>query len=488
MRLVIVGGSDAGTAAALRARELAPATEVTVVVADSFPDLSICGIPYHVAGDVPRWQDLAHRSRTDLEATGMRLRLDTVATRIDPRSQHLVVTPAAGGEESTIGYDELVMGTGAVPVRPPIAGLDVLGPAEGVHLLPTMADTFARTATLDSTLRGTARSALVIGAGYIGVEMAEALHARGLGVTQVEMLPEMLPEVLPEVLPTVDPELYALVRERITKAGVEVVTGTRVESIARTNTRTNTGAGRMTVRGSGGFRRDVDVVLVVVGVRPDTALAATAGVRLGSRDAIAVDAGMRTSVQHVWAAGDCAVTWHRLLGDTYLPLGTTAHKQGRIAGENAVGGHREYAGSLGTQVVKVLDTVVGRTGLRHDEATAAGFDPVTATATTGDHKGYYPGAQPVTMRWTGDRGTHRLLGVQILGHLGSEIAKQLDVAATAIHTGLTVEQISELDLSYTPPLASPWDTVQVGAQAWERAMLTAAPTAPTTAVTDRGAR
>lgn len=159
----------------------------------------------------------------------------------------------------------------------------------------------------------------------------------------------------------------------------------------------------MTVRGSGGFRRDVDVVLVVVGVRPDTAPAATAGVRLGSRDAIAVDAGMRTSVAHVWAAGDCTVTWHRLLGDTYLPLGTTAHKQGRIAGENAVGGHREYAGSLGTQVVKVFDTVVGRTGLRHDEATAAGFDPVTATATTGDHKGYYPGAQPVTMRWTGDR-------------------------------------------------------------------------------------
>ena len=444
MHLVVVGGSDAGISAALRARQLAPETDVTVVVADRYPNFSICGIPYHVAGEVPRWQSLAHRGLPELEATGMQLRLDTVARSVDVAGQQLVV-----GDGEHIAYDELVIGTGAVPVRPPIEGLDQLGPADGVFLLHSMADTFALTEALDSG----PRDALVVGAGYIGVEMVEALSARGLSVTQVE--------ALPEVLPTVDPELGRLVRERIEKAGADVVTGVAVSSVRW--------EGRLVVEGSAGFRREVDLVLVVVGVRPDTALARTAGVELGAKGAIAVDRAMRTRVPHVWAAGDCAVTHHRLLGETYLPLGTTAHKQGRVAGENAVGGSREYAGSLGSQVVKVFDLVAGRTGLKDAEARAAGLEPRTVASTADDHKAYYPGAEPIAMRWTGDVHSGRLLGVQMVGQLGSEIAKRIDVAATAIHCGLTVDQISDLDLTYTPPLGSPWDAVQVGAQAWEAA-------------------
>jgi NADPH-dependent 2,4-dienoyl-CoA reductase/sulfur reductase-like enzyme len=438
-----VGGSDAGISAALRAREVAPDTDVTVVVADRFPHFSICGIPYHVAGDVPRWQSLAHRGVPELEATGMRLRLDTVARSIDPARRRLTV-----GDGAEIPYDELIIGTGAAPVRPRIDGLDRLGPADGVFLLHTMADTFALTEALD---RGPT-SALIVGAGYIGVEMVEALSARGLQVIQVE--------ALPEVLPTVDPELGELVRQRIEKAGVDVVTGVTVSSVRQES--------RLVVEGSAGFRREVDLVLVVVGVRPDTKLARTAGVDLGVRGAIAVDRSMRTNVPHVWAAGDCVVTHHRLLGETYLPLGTTAHKQGRVAGENAVGGSREYAGSLGSQVVKVFDLVVGRTGLRDAEAVSAGFDPRTTAATADDHKAYYPGAEPIAMRWTGGVQSGRLLGVQLVGRLGSEIAKRVDIAATAIHCGLSMDDISDLDLTYTPPLGSPWDAMQLGAQAWER--------------------
>lgn len=445
MHLVVVGGSDAGISAALRAREVAPDTDVTVVVADRFPNFSICGIPYHVAGDVPRWQSLAHRGVSELEASGLQLRLDTVARRIDPVKRWLTV-----GTGDEIAYDELVIGTGAVPVRPPIDGLDRLGPANGVFLLHTMADTFALTAALD----GGPREVLVVGAGYIGVEMVEALSARGLQVTQVE--------ALPEVLPTVDPELGRLVRARIEKAGVEVITGVSVD-------RVHEAGGRLAVSGSDEFRREVDLVLVVVGVRPDTALAETAGAELGVRRAIKVERSMRTSVPHIWAAGDCVVTHHRLLGETYLPLGTTAHKQGRVAGENAVSGSREYAGSLGSQVVKVFDLVVGRTGLRDAEARRAGFQPLTVAATADDHKAYYPGARPIAMRWTGDHASGRLLGVQLVGQLDSEIAKRVDVAAAAIHSGLSVAEISDLDLTYTPPLGSPWDAVQIGAQAWEAA-------------------
>lgn len=210
------------------------------------------------------------------------------------------------------------------------------------------------------------------------------------------------------------------------------------------------------------------LVVVVTGVRPETALAASAGAALGPRGAIRVDRSMRTGLPAVYAAGDCVITHHRLLGETYLPLGTTAHKQGRVAGENAAGGQRQFAGSLGTQVVKIFDQAAARTGLRDGEAAAAGFDPVTVAFEADDHKAYYPGSRKIAMRFTGDRQTGRLLGVQLLGHQHAGIAKRIDVAAAAIFHGMSVDEVSDLDLSYTPPLGSPWDAVQMGAQAWTR--------------------
>ncbi len=216
--------------------------------------------------------------------------------------------------------------------------------------------------------------------------------------------------------------------------------------------------------------RSVDLVLVVVGVRPDSDLAAEAGATLGAKGAIAVDRQMRTSLPDVFAAGDCVVTHHRLLGESYLPLGTTAHKQGRIAGENALGGVREFAGSLGTQVVKIFDQAAARTGLRDHEAVAGGFDPLTIESEADDHKAYYPGSHRIRMRLTGDRTTGRLLGLQLFGHRDAEIAKRIDVAASAIFHGMTVDAVSDLDLSYTPPLGSPWDPLQQAAQTWARSL------------------
>ena len=275
---------------------------------------------------------------------------------------------------------------------------------------------------------------------------------------------------MPEVLPTVDPELGALVHAELSARGVEVLTGTTVQAISKTPAGKD---GRLLVEavtGSGErvTLRSADVVLVVVGVRPDTALAVSAGASLGARGAIKVDRAMRTGLPDIYAAGDCVVTYHRLLGEAYLPLGTTAHKQGRVAGENAAGGNREFAGSLGTQVVKIFDQAAARTGLRDHEAAPAGFDPVTVGSEAYDHKAYYPGSHRIHMRFTGDRSTGRLLGVQLFGNRHAEVAKRIDVAATAIFHGMTVDAISDLDLSYTPPLGSPWDAIQIGAQAWTR--------------------
>ncbi len=461
MHLVMIGGSDAGISAALRARELDPAADVTVVLEDAYPNFSICGIPYYLSGEVTHWRNLAHRTLADLEAAGMRLRLDTTARRIDVPGRKLLITTADGGEE-LLGYDKLIVGTGAVPVRPPITGLagpGALGPGDGVHLLHSMGDTFAVMATLEQAAPATA---IIVGAGYIGLEMADALTIRGLAVTQIEQLPE--------VLPTVDPELGALVHAELAGRGVEVLTGTTVQAITRT------GAGQpgrlhvqATTADGTAVTRTADMVLVVAGVRPETALAADAGATLGVKGAIAVDPRMRTSLPDVFAAGDCVITHHRLLGVTYLPLGTTAHKQGRVAGENALGGNRQFAGSLGTQVVKIFDQAAARTGLRDHEARAAGFDPVTVASQADDHKAYYPGSHRITMRVTGDRATGRLLGLQLFGHRHAEIAKRIDIAAAAIFNHMTVDAVSDLDLSYTPPLGSPWDAVQMAAQAWVRA-------------------
>ncbi len=457
-RIVIVGGSDAGISAASRIRELDPVSEVEVVLEDLYPNFSICGIPYYISGEVTDWRDLAHRSLSDLEATGMRLRLDTVARRLDPTRHELVIADADGREE-TIGYDKLVIGTGADSVKPPIDGLtgsDPLGVLDGVHLLHSMGDTFAIMRTLEER---SPASALIVGAGCIGLEMAEALTARGLSVTQMEQLPE--------VLPTVDPELGVLVHDELRAHGVEVLTGTTVERIRAAGPGE---AGRLTVEGvtatGSTIVRSVDMVLVVVGVRPNSRLAADVGATLARRGPIAVDRQMRTNLPDVFAAGDCVATHHRLLGETYLPLGTTAHKQGRIAGENAVGGSREFAGSLGTQVVKIFDQAAARTGLRDHEATAAGFDPLTVESEADDHKAYYPGSHRIRIRVTGDRATGRLLGVQLFGNRYAGIAKRIDTAATAIFHGMTVDGLNDLDLSYTPPFGSPWDALQAAAQQW----------------------
>ncbi|WP_341997620.1 FAD-dependent oxidoreductase [Microbacterium sp. LWH7-1.2] len=452
MHIVAIGGSDAGISAALRARELDQSADVTVVVADEYPNYSICGIPYYFSGDVQPWQSLAHRTHADLEATGMQLRLNTLATRIDVADRRLVVQDDHG--ESTIAYDELIVGTGALPAYAGIEGLGELGPEDGVHVIHSMGDTFA----LDTHLADRdPRAAVIIGAGYVGLEMAEGFRTRGMQVIQLQRGPE--------VLSTLDPELASAVREELVAHGVDVHTDTTVRAV----TKTDTGLVVHAEHRGEPVSHAADLVLAVVGVRPNTALLEQAGARLGAGRAVVVDDRMQTGLPHVLAAGDGVVTHHRLLGTTYLPLGTTAHKQRRIAGENALGGQARFAGSVGTQVVKVFDLVAARAGLREHEAAAAGYAPATTQSVADDHKRYYPGAQPISMRITGDRDTGLLLGAQMVGRLGTETAKRIDTFATALFAGLTIEQISDLDLSYTPPLGSPWDAVQAAAQAWSRA-------------------
>lgn len=442
--LVIIGGSDAGISAALRARELNPTVQVTMIVADAFPNYSICGLPFYLSGEVPDWHMLAHRTEEEITREGIEILLNQRVIHVDPTRHDLTIIDNQQ-QLSQLSYDRLIIATGAVPVLPHIAGIDL----PGVFPLHTMADSFAVEHYLESMAP---RSAVIIGGGYIGLEMADALTLRGLAVTVVEHNPT--------VLKTVDPSFGQMVAIELEKHGVRVVPSVRIEGISRVET-------HLEVRGTQQFSAQADMVLVAVGVRPATELAKKAGVVTEFHDAIRVTQRMETNISDIYAAGDCVETWHRLLqAPTYLPLGTTSHKQGRVAGENAVGGHREFAGSLGTQVVKVFDLAIARTGLREDEAKEARFAPITVVSEFWDHKVYYPGAHRMYISLTGDQETGRLLGAQMIGHWQGEIAKRVDIFAAALFHQMKIEEINDLDLSYTPPLSSPWDPVQMSAQAW----------------------
>lgn len=443
-RLVIIGGSDAGISAAIRARELAPEEDVTVLVADRFPNYSICGLPFYLSGEVSDWKTLAHRKTRELESRGITLRLAHRATRIDPVTKSVTAT-TAGNRTRSFTYDRLIVATGALPARPPVEGLDL----PGVFFLRSMADGFALQHYLTTS---EPQSAVIVGSGYIGMEMADALTRRGLSVTVLARS---------AVLKTVDLGLGRLVRDELARNRVKVVEATPVTAIEKGR------QGRLAVRSLAGRPVHADLVLVATGSEPDSSLAARAGASTGVRRAVRVSRAMETNLPDVYAAGDCAETWHRLLRrNVYLPLGTTAHKQGRVAGENAIGGHVDFSGSLGTQVVKVFDLVAARTGLLDREASEAGFLPLTVELDSWDHKAYYPGATPLRVRLTADRATRALLGAQILGHYSAEVSKRVDVITTAISNKMTVGDLVDLDLSYTPPTGSPWDPIQMCAQEW----------------------
>jgi NADPH-dependent 2,4-dienoyl-CoA reductase/sulfur reductase-like enzyme len=440
MKLLIIGGSDAGISAALRARELDRNAEVTVLLADDFPNYSICGLPFFLSGETPDWHSLAHRT----EFEGIDIRRGHRATRINSASKTVDVDTKRAGTLS-LSYDKLVIGTGAGPVEPSIEGCR----SPGVFLLHTMGDSFA---VQDYLERAKPKRAVIVGAGYIGLEMADALTHRGIEVT-VACRPATL-------LSTVDTEFGRVVADELEGHGVKICTGVEVHGITRDED-------HLHVSGSNDFEQGCEMVLIAVGVKPNSALGSEAGMDTGVNGALVVNRKMESKLPDIYVAGDCAETFHRLLNrHAYLPLGTTAHKQGRVAAENALGGNREFAGSLGTQVVKIFNLVIARTGLRHDEAQRESFHPFTTDSTVNDHKAYYPGATQLRARVTGDLASGRLLGAQLLGAWGAEVSKRLDIFATALFHGMNVDQISDLDLSYTPPLSSPWDPVQMASQAW----------------------
>ncbi|WP_127849801.1 FAD-dependent oxidoreductase [Lacticaseibacillus hulanensis] len=448
-RLLIIGGSDAGISCGLRVKELNANIQVTILLQDQFPNLSICGIPYAIGGEVTPWQNLAHRSLATLQGTGINFVMNTTVREIRATAHQVVATHTDTHQTEVYQYDQLLVGTGARPLVPAITGLDVSHAR--IRVLHTMADYFAIEELLSQP---TMKRVAILGSGYIGLEMAEALRHRNLEVTIFQRGGE--------VLSTLDGDLGKIVHQELLAHDIEVITEASVSKISPRVAGISVQFGKEEVRIA-----DFDLLLVVTGVTPNSELLEQAGATLDKHDAVQVDDQMHTSLKDVWAAGDLVATKHRLLNSTYLPLGTTSHKQGRVAGSNIAGHPAVFQGVVGTQVLKIFGLVAARTGLTTQEARAAGFDPIDQVSVPDDHKAYIPGSKPITIKIIGDRNSGRLLGAQLIGAYGSEVAKRNDIYAVAIYNGMSVAEMSDLDLSYSPPLGAPWDAVQAATQAWE---------------------
>ncbi|MET9502540.1 FAD-dependent oxidoreductase [Streptomyces sp. NPDC006622] len=446
-RLVVIGGDAAGMSAASQARRLRGPGELDVVAFERghFTSYSACGIPYWVGGDVAERDELVARTPQEHRARGIDLRLRTEVTEIDLARQRVHARDVDSGAESWTSYDKLVIATGARPIRPEMPGAD----ADGVHGVQTLDDGQELLDTL-ARARARGRHAVVIGAGYIGVEMAEALIKRGYLVTVVNRGSEPMS--------TLDPDMGRLVHRAMEGLGITMVNDAEVTGLLTHDD------GRVRAVVTPDAEYPADVVVLGIGVRPETTLAEAASLPLGAHGGLLTDLAMRVrGHENIWAGGDCVEVLDLVSGqERHVPLGTHANKHGQVIGTNAGGGHATFPGVVGTAVSKVCDLEIARTGLREKDARRAGLRHVTVTIESTSRAGYYPGASPMTVKMLAERGTGRLLGVQIVGREGA--AKRVDIAAVALTAGMTVEQMTSLDLGYAPPFSPVWDPVLVAAR------------------------
>ncbi|MER5869128.1 FAD-dependent oxidoreductase [Streptomyces sp. NPDC002044] len=445
-RLVVVGGDAAGMSAASQARRLKGAAELEITAFERghFTSYSACGIPYWIGGQVAERDDLIARTPEEHRARGIDLRTRTEVVELDLSGQRVRSRDLESGSESWTGYDQLVLATGARPVRPRLPGIG----AHGVHGVQSLDDGQRLMTTLERTQ---GRRAVVVGAGYIGVEMAEALVGRGYEVTVLHRGEQPMA--------TLDPDMGGLVHRAMNGMGIVTVSRAEVTKIL------TDGENRVrAVATADGDEYPADVVVLGIGVEPRTALARAAGLPLGLSGGLLTDLSMRVRGHgNIWAGGDCVEVLDLVSGRTrHIPLGTHANKHGQVIGSGVGGGYATFPGVVGTAVSKVCDLEIARTGLREKDALDVGLRFVTSTITSTNTAGYYPGATEMTVKMMAERRTGRLLGVQIVGGAGA--AKRVDVAAVALTAGMTVDQMVSLDLGYAPPFSPVWDPVLVAAR------------------------
>ena len=432
-KIVIVGGVAGGATAAARARRISEEAEITVVERGPYVSYANCGLPYFISRDIVKRSELLLQTPEGFDARyGVRVLLETEAIEIDRPGKRVLVRSKDG--ESWLAYDKLILAQGGDPITPTMPGAD----ASYVFTMWTVPDMDRMHAYIESDKP---RTAVVVGGGFIGLEMAEALKKRGLATTVVELLPS--------VMATMDPEFGHQVASVLEANGVKVLTGAKVESVAD-----------RTVVLSDGRRLSADLVLFSVGVRPELTLARKAGLEIGPTGGLLVDDHLRTTDPDIYGAGDMLEIQHKVSGRRVrVPLAGPANRQGRIAASNALGLDMAYRGALGTSAVKVFEATAASTGLSERAAREAGFAVGVAVIYKGHHAGYYPGAEELSLKLVYDKKTARLLGAQAFGQAG--VYKRIDVLATALAGKLTLHDLAELDLAYAPPYSTANDPINL---------------------------
>ena len=448
-KVVVIGGVAAGLKAAAKLRRGDPEAQITVVERGEIISYGACGLPYYVSGDVDNINHLMMTPAGALRNTAFFKNVKnidvlskTLATKINRAAKTVTVKKLETGEVEEIPYDKLVIATGASPLKPPIPGIDL----PNIHQLWHPNDAKAIRAGLE---RGKFEKAVIIGAGLVGLEMAEALKMWEIDVTIIEMKDQLFPAFL-------DAEIAGTVAKYAREQGLSVLTGEKVVRFEGEDCVRAVVTDKQTI--------EADLVILSVGVKPNVELAVDAGLALGSTGAIAVDDHLLTSDPDIYAGGDCVENVNLVSGrKVFAPMGSTANKHGRVIGENLCGGNARFRGVLNTVVVKVLDLNVGKTGLTEREAKELGYEYVTAIVGGHDRPHYMPGANIITVKLIAEAKTGKLLGAQAFGE--GEIAKRIDIVATAITLGGTVADLFDIDLAYAPPYSGPIDNVAVAANA-----------------------
>ena len=434
-RILVVGGVAGGASAATKARRTDEDAEIVVFERGPYVSFANCGLPYYVGGDIREMDDLLLMTPERFEERfRITVKLHHEVTRIDREAHQVEVLDLHSGERYLEPYDRLILSPGGRPIMPPIPGIDQLG----VFSLTTVpeADALRRWARDPEV-----QEAVVVGAGFIGLEAVEAMLSLGLQVHLVEKLPQ--------VMPPMDPEMAILIADHLVEKGVHLHLGAEAVRFHGTDQLTGIELWDGTVI-------PAQVAVVAIGVRPELTLARGAGLQIGSNGGVIVDDRMETSDPAIYACGDVAEVTNIITGKRVrLPLAGPANKEGRVAGTNAAGGNSSFRGVVGTSVVKACDLTAGKTGLSEREARAAGYDPLLSYTHPLDHAGYYPGANHIDMKLIADRASGRVLGAQIVGPSG--VDKRIDVLATAISAKMTVEDLEQLDLAYAPPYSSAKD-------------------------------
>ena len=439
MKVVIVGGVAGGATAAARLRRLDEQAQIVVYERSGYVSYANCGLPYYIGEVITDQRDLTLQTPQSFwRRFRIQVKVNHEVVAIHPDRHTVDVRNLATGELFSDSYDKLILSPGAKPTRPPLPGIDL----DKVFSLRTVEDALRIYGHVRE--RGP-RSAVIVGGGYIGVEVAENLRGLGLAVTVVQR-PRQL-------MNTLDYDMATFVHAEMRRHGVDLRLGAGVAGFREEDGRIVT-----LLQGEEGIR--ADMVLLAIGVTPDSVLAREAGLELGAKGSIVVNDCMQTSAPDVYAVGDAVQVRHQVSGENaVISLAGPANKQGRIAADNVCGLDSRYRGSLGSSVIKVFDLTVASTGLTQKAAAAAGIDADRVVLSPGSHAGYYPGARPLTMKVVFEKGTFRLLGAQIVGAEG--VDKRLDVLATAIQAGITADGLKDLDLAYAPPYSSAKDPVNM---------------------------